>query len=316
MAELSELFAGASGAEDDGFLGLPMATDLDELEADVALLGAPIATPYRAMGTYAAGSPAAIRAGLDDWRGAGHHHDFDLGGPVLGDGAARVVDCGDLPGDAEDNEGNRRRITGAVRSILNAGAVPVVLGGDDSVPIPLFAAFEGGGPFTVVQIDAHIDWRDEVGGERYGLSSTMRRSSEMPWIERIVQVGARGLGSARPSDCDDARDWGAHIIDARAVHRNGIGPILELIPAGSQVLFTLDCDGLDPSIMPAVIGPAPGGLSYWQLLELLHGIASKAHLAAFDIVEFMPARDPHGLAALTAARILCNALGLLARAKQ
>ena len=66
------------------------------------------------------------------------------------------------------------------KSVLAAGAVPMVLGGDDSIPIPVLQAYADRGPVTVVQIDAHIDWRDEVKGERWGLSSTMRRASEMP----------------------------------------------------------------------------------------------------------------------------------------
>jgi agmatinase len=65
--------------------------------------------------------------------------------------------------------------------------------------------------------------------------------------------------------------------------------------------------------MPAVIGPAPGGLSYWQALKLLHGIAAKARIAAFDLVELVPERDVAGLGALTAARIIVNILGLVAR---
>jgi len=307
MAQLGNLFGDRGGAT---FLGLPRG-ELATLATDIALLGAPIATPYPALGTYAAGAPAAIRAGLGDYVGALGHHDFDLGGTVLE--GARAVDCGDLEGDAGDPPGNRARIEGAVRAILDAGAVPVVLGGDDSVPIPVFAAFSGRGPFTVLQIDAHIDWRDEVGGERMGLSSTMRRASEMPFVERIVQVGARALGSARPSDYADARAFGAAIFPAREVHARGIGAVLDRIPEGAEVLVTVDCDGLDPAVMPAVIGPAPGGLSYWQTLELMHGVAAKARIAGFDLVEFMPARDPHGLAALTAARLVANAIGLIAR---
>ena len=61
--------------------------------------------------------------------------------------------------------------------------------------------------------------------------------------------------------------------------------------------------------MPAVMAPAPGGILYWHVLELLHGLAKKARIVGFDLVEFMPARDPTGVAALTAARIVCNAIG-------
>ncbi len=313
MVRLGQLFGDIQDGETPSFLGFERCSDLNRLTADIAIIGASIATPYASLGTYAAASPHAIRIGAADFVSAVNHFDFDLGGPLLGDAGITAVDCGDLAGDAESPIQNRERITQAARTILDRGAIPIVLGGDDSVPIPVFQAFEGRGEFTILQVDAHIDWRDEVGGERYGLSSTMRRASEMSWIKRIVQVGARGIGSARPQDFDDARAWGAHIIPAQSLHADGVSSILKLIPDSSEVLVTIDCDGLDPAIMPAVIGPAPGGLSYWQVVTLLQGVAAKARIACFDIVEFMPERDPQGLAALTAARLVCNAIGLVAR---
>lgn len=311
-AGIGQMFG--SGEAAGTFLGFPACPEPGELEAEIAILGAPCASPYPSVGAYCAGAPAAIRAGIAGYAAVRDHHDFDLGGPLLGETGARVVDCGDLPYDEDDAPGNRERIRGAVATILARGARPVVLGGDDSIPIPVIQAFEGRGPLTVVQIDAHIDWRDEVQGERFGLSSTMRRASEMPWVERIVQVGARAMGSARSGDYRDALDWGALFVLARDFHARGPRAVLDLVPDGAEVLVTLDVDGLDPWIMPAVIGPAPGGLGYWDAVELLHGLAGKADIVGFDIVEFMPARDIQGLAALTAARIVCNVLGLMARA--
>ena len=85
--------------------------------------------------------------------------------------------------------------------------IPIVMGGDDSIPIPVLAAYHEHGPITILQLDAHIDWRDEVAGETQGLSSNMRRASEMNWVENIIQVGARGvdlvphqIGNARPGE--------------------------------------------------------------------------------------------------------------------
>jgi len=89
--------------------------------------------------------------------------------------------------------------------------------------------------------------------------------------------------------------------------------VLDEIEPGANVLLTVDCDGLDPGIMPAVIGPAPGGLLYWQAVGLMRGVAKKAIIASFDIVEFMPARDHQEHGALTAARLVANAIGLIAR---
>lgn len=294
------------------FLGLPSGTLADGARAAIAIFGAATATPYPAVGAYCADAPRAIRAGIANWAGARDHMDFDLGGRLLPAGVS-AVDCGDLDIDPNDAAGNRAKITAATKVLLQGGAVPVLLGGDDSVPIPLFQAFEGRGPFTVLQIDAHIDWRDEVQGIRLGLSSTMRRASEMPWIGRIIQVGMRGSGSARVGDFEDAQRACVTFITAREVATRGIQPALDAIPPGSDLLITLDCDGLDPSVIPGVIGPAPGGLGYWQVVELLHGAAQRARIAAFDLVEFVPQRDIQQLGALVAARLVGNAIGLIAR---
>ena len=77
--------------------------------------------------------------------------------------------------------------------------------------------------------------------------------------------------------------------------------------------MALDVDGLDPGVVPGVIGRAPGGLSYWQMVDLIHGVAARGRIAAFSLVEFMPERDVDGLGALAAARILANVVGALAR---
>jgi agmatinase len=295
------------------FVGLPACSDLAELSAEIALLGIPGATPYPSAGAYCAGAPDTIRATMAAYANTLTHYDFDLDGPLLGSHGARAVDCGNLPFSESDPAANRARIRDAVTTILDHGAVPVVLGGDDSVQIPLFEAFAGRGHYTVLQIDAHIDWRNEVAGERFGLSSTMRRAAEMDHVERIIQVGQRSVGSARPSDVADARDAAVTLVPAIAVHRDGIAPILDLVPADADVLIAFDCDGLDPAIMPAVIGAAPGGLTYWQTVSLLHGVAAKARLANFNLVEFMPARDVNGAGALVAGRIIANVIGLIAR---
>jgi agmatinase len=312
MTRRPDVGAMFGAAATETFLGLPRADDLAALEGGIAILGVPCATPYRSVGPYCAGAPRAIRAAIAGYAANLHHVDFDLGGPIF-PGPITAVDGGDLACTEADPAANRSAIREAVATVIARRAVPIVIGGDDSIPIPVFEAFQGRGPLTIVQIDAHIDWRDEVAGERFGLSSTMRRASEMPQIERIVQVGQRAIGSARPGDLADAKAWGAVLVPARAVHEHGIAAVLDAVPAGARVLLTLDCDGLDPTVMPGVIAPAPGGLTYWQAIGILHGIAAKARIAAFDLVEFVPERDVAGLGALTAARIIVNVLGLLAR---
>ena len=292
------------------FLGYP-ARAPGEVDADVAILGADTATPYASVGPYCAGAPRAIRAAIALYAANASHVDFDLDGPLLV-GATRAVDCGDVAVGA-DAAANRAAIRAAVDAILDAGAVPVLLGGDDSVPTPLIAALAERGPLAILQIDAHIDWRDEVQGERLGLSSTMRRASELAAVGPIVQVGQRAIGSARIADRDDALAAGVTLVSAREVHRDGLARAVEAIPAGSRVLIALDVDALDPSVLPAVIGQAPGGLTYWQVLELMAAVAAKATIVGMNCVELVPDRDVDGLSALTAARIVANVVGLVAR---
>ena len=312
MKDASDIGTMFGAGNVDTFLGLPACEDLHALNARTAILGAPCASPYKNVGAYCANGPRAIRAAIAGYAANIKHMDFDLDRPLFADGEVCAVDCGDLDYDQGDAPGNRQRIRESVAKILAAGAVPIVLGGDDSIPIPVFEAFAGHGELTVLQIDAHIDWRDEVQGERWGLSSTMRRASEMGHVKRLIQVGKRGIGSARPADYQAALDWGVEFFSARDVHRDGIARVLDSVPVKSNVIVSVDCDGLDPSIIPGVIGRAPGGLDYWQTLEIIHGVSEKANLVGFDIVEFMPERDVDGLGALVVARIVANVIGLSA----
>ncbi|MEY8841082.1 arginase family protein, partial [Cribrihabitans sp. XS_ASV171] len=107
--------------------------------------------------------------------------------------------------------------------------------------------------------------------------------------------------------------WGAHLIPARQLARDGVQAAVDLIPDGARVAICFDCDALDPAIMPAVIAPTAGGLSYDAALDLIAGVAAKARIAAVDMVEFMPARDRDGIGARTAAQLLTSILGLIGR---
>ncbi|MGE0205655.1 MAG: arginase family protein [Hyphomicrobiaceae bacterium] len=299
------------------FLGLP-ATSLDAVTAgDIVVLGVDDATPYEAgKRSHAAGGAGAIREAsrrYGDWHG---HHDFDTGRPMLEPAGRRLLDAGDIATDPTTPAANRQAIEAAVSGILGAGATPIVLGGDDSVPIPVFAAYREHGPIWIVQIDAHIDWRDERYGERLGWSSPMRRASEMPWVAGMVQIGARGVGSARREEVEAARAWGAHLVTAREVHEGGMVRALAAVPAGASVVCTLDCDGLDPSVMPGVVALAPGGLSHWHIVDLFAHLATRTRLVGFDLVELAAERDPSGLTSLAAVRFITLAIAAMARSEQ
>jgi len=239
--------------------------------------------------------------------------DFDLGGPLFDGNPICCIDIGNVETHLDDGAGNRARIEGQTREILAAAAVPVLLGGDDSVPIPFLAAFADHGPVWVLQIDAHLDWRDEVDGERYGYSSPMRRISEMSHVAGLVQVGLRAVGSAGRQELDAARRYGSHFVTARDIHAHGADAALQHIPKDARCVITLDCDGLDPAIMPGVAARTPGGLTYTQVIDLISGLGRRAKIAGFDLVEFYPPADIDNLTALTASRLLVNAIGTIVR---
>jgi len=299
------------GTPSGGFFDLPVAPVGDTANADIVVFGAPAATPYASVGNYCADAPGAIRAAFG-WPGVLGHHDFDIDGCLLPAGVS-AVDWGNLDYSETDFSANRERISNSIVSVLDAGAVPLVLGGDDSVPIPVLQAYREHGPLTILQFDAHIDWRDEVGGETLGLSSNMRRASEMGWVENIIQVGARGIGSARPQDRRDALDWGVKFFPMREIAAHGLEPVINSIPRSGRLYVALDIDAMDPAVVPAVIGPAPGGFSYWQLLQVLEAAAQRMNIVGFNLVELMPGADIGGRGALVAARIVAMMLGLVAR---
>ena len=299
-------------------LGLPGADPaaLQPDTADVVILGIPFGVPYPTPGLTAgcADAPASIRARSQRLARFVGNYDFDLGGPMVPAGAQlRVVDGGDVPGSPDDGAGNARRAEAAVRAILAAGGVPILLGGDDSIPVPVLRAFDAAGPLTVVQVDAHLDFRDEVAGVRDGYSSPMRRASEMEHVQQIVQVGLRGVGSAREGDVADARAAGNLLVTARELGERGVAWLLDEVPRDASAFLSFDLDGLDPSIMPGVSGASPGGLGYWQAAELVQGLGRERRLAGAAFTELVPALDPAGLSALTVVRLITQLLGSLVR---
>ena len=282
--------------------------------ARAVIFGASYGSTYPGKDSHGyAGAADAIRAASQEDAPLIEHWDFDLGGPLFDGRGPSCIDIGNVPTSMDDNAGNRARIEAQTRAILDAGAVPLLIGGDDSVPIPFIGGFADHGPIWILQIDAHIDWRDELYGERHGYSSAMRRASEMAHVAGMVQVGLRSVGSARRSEVEAALRYGSRFVTAREIHARGVSAALRHIPKDARVLVTLDCDGLDPAVMPGVAARTPGGLSYTQVIDLIAGLAGHADIAGFDLVEFYPPADPEGLTALTASRILVNVIGAIVR---
>lgn len=154
----------------------------------------------------------------------------------------------------------------AARTIIEAGAMLISLGGDHGVPIPVFRALSSlpdlSEPITLVHVDAHLDWRDDVNGVSEGWSSPIRRASEMDHIGDIYQIGLRSAGSARPEEVEAALNYGSSLITDIELQDIGMAAFVGRIPDGGAYYITIDADGMDSTITLAVAGPAPGGVTY------------------------------------------------------
>jgi agmatinase len=304
----------------ESFVGLPVCTQLNDLEADIAIIGIHYVSPYPqklpAAQTAAETAPDAIRRKSLHFADHLDHFDFDFNDVLLAGRQIRMVDCGDVDRQLEHAEQNPEHITSAIRTILSSGAVPIVLGTDEGGFIQVARAYNEFKTLCVVHIDAHIDWRDERHGVREGYSSVMRRTSEMPWVNALAQVGLRGIGSARQREVDDARLFGSVFIRAREIHRDGVDACLEKIPAADRYLITIDADAFDLAIAPGVLFPTPGGLTFDETADLVRGIARKGSVAGINLFEVRPQLDVNDLTALNAAQLIINFIGTLAHSGQ
>ena len=301
------------------FLNFPFVDQLDDFEADIAILGVPFGMPYtpNAMANDQSRAPNAIRQFTNkaDIFYTLNHYDADLRGPLLDNKDIKVVDCGNVTADMYDHRQHYIRAEQAARKIFDQNTTLITLGGDHGIPIPILRALETfGSNITLIQIDAHLDWRDEINGETEGYSSPIRRASEMPWIDKIIQIGIRGVGSARTAEVDDALAYGATIIDAYEMHEMGIDAVVDLIPDGGPYYLTIDADGLDPTIMPAVMAQTPGGLTWIQIRKLIHRLVNKGRVLGMDIVEIAPQHDVGNTTMIHAERLICNFIGACVRA--
>ena len=171
-----------------------LVTDWSKINADVAVLGAPFdfGTQWRAGARF---GPRGIREAstLFSFGHAGaYDHEDDI--TYLTENV-KIVDIGDADIIHTDTLTSHKNIELGVRSILAAGALPVVLGGDHSVNIPCLNAFSDYGPIHILQIDAHLDFVDERHGVKYGHGNPMRRAAEKSYVTGLTQVGIRNVSS-------------------------------------------------------------------------------------------------------------------------
>ncbi len=293
----------------------PTCEDWDAIDADVAVLGAPFdfGTQYRSGTRF---GPRSVREAstLFSFGHAGaYDHEDDA--TYLGE-TVRMVDMGDADIVHTDTEKGHANIELGVRKALAAGALPVVLGGDHSVNIPCIRAFDDQEPFHLVQIDAHLDFVDERHGVRHGHGNPMRRAAEKDYVTGLSQIGIRNVSSTAKEGYVDARAMGSDIVSVRQFRKLGVEGMLDRIPKGVRYYVTIDIDGFDPSIAPGTGTPSHGGFLYYEVLELLQGLAKRGEVIGMDLVEVAPDYDSSGSTSFLAAQVLLNFIGFIFHERQ
>lgn len=201
-------------------------------------------------------------------------------------------------------QGQVARIRGVAASLLEQGKFILGLGGEHTVSLGLIQALvDREQEFSVLQVDAHLDLRNQYEGTAFSHASVMRRVSELGL--KIVCCGARAFDR---QEWEFAREYGVDVFLGRE-----IGTSREFIPRAvaalkSPVYVTIDLDGLDPQCCPSTGTPEPGGMEYYQLLALLRAVSAKHRVIGCDVVELAPDGVNHH-SELMAARIAYKMLG-------
>ena len=287
-----------------------LVTDWSQINADVAVLGAPFdfGTQWRAGARF---GPRGIRdaSTLFSFGHSGaYDHEDDV--TYLTEDV-KIVDIGDADIIHTDTIKSHKNIEKGVRSILKAGALPVVLGGDHSVNIPCVNAFSNSGPIHILQIDAHLDFVDKRHGVKYGHGNPMRRAAEKNYVTGLTQVGIRNVSSTSKEGYEDAKAMNSDILSVRQTRRIGPKNLVGRIPKDSNVYVTIDIDAFCPSIAPGTGTPSHGGFLYYEVLEILQHLSKQNKVVGIDLVEVAPDYDHSGSTTILAAQILLNFLGFI-----
>ena len=287
-----------------------LVTDWSQINADVAVLGAPFdfGTQWRAGARF---GPRGIRdaSTLFSFGHSGaYDHEDDV--TYLTEDV-KIVDIGDADIIHTETIKSHKNIEKGVRSILKAGALPVVLGGDHSVNIPCVNAFSNSGPIHILQIDAHLDFVDERHGVKYGHGNPMRRAAEKNYVTGLTQVGIRNVSSTSKEGYEDAKAMNSDILSVRQTRKIGPKNLVGRIPKDSNVYVTIDIDAFCPSIAPGTGTPSHGGFLYYEVLEILQHLSKQNKVVGIDLVEVAPDYDHSGSTTILAAQILLNFLGFI-----
>ena len=291
--------------------------NLDELEADIAIIGAPCDIAIQGKPGTRLG-PRGIRLGSTRFSyKSGGSYDPERDIFYLDADIWKVSDCGDIDYIPGDLSGTFMNIEAAVRKITEKNALPVILGGDHSITFPVVKGLDKIGDFDVIQIDSHLDWTDNIGGQYYSNGSPMRNIAKIPYVKNILHLGIRGIGSSGRSDFEEARENGDVIYSPKQVRKIGIEKIIADFKSDRNVFVTFDIDSMDYSIEAGTGSPMFGGFYYDEMNEMLECIANECNVIGFDFVEVAPPYDDSGsTTCYLAARLISDFLGFITKNKE
>ena len=228
-----------------------------------------------------------------------------------------VADVGDIDAPPVGIEPCYEAVERGIGRIADAGATPLVVGGDHSISLPVLRALaRKHGPVGLVQFDAHIDTWDEYFGGKYFHGTPFRRAIDERLVDprRFVQVGIRGPMYGE-DDFDFHREHGITVIDIEQVRDLGAAAVAERVRtiATGPVYMTFDIDSVDPAFAPGTGTPEVGGLTSHEAQRLVRGLGGLS-LVGGDIVEVAPTFDgPGQITALLAANLMFEFVCVLAR---
>jgi len=262
---------------------------------DIAILGVPYDEKSSYLRGPAKGPPAIREASTEEELNAWTELGVDLKKQVS------MADLGDMNVEGSFSD-VCSRIESRVSLLLEEDAVPIVLGGDHSISLPVVRAFSRKhNPLDILHFDAHPDLYEELYGDRYSHACPFARILEEGLAANLVQVGVRSItGEHR----DKAAEYGVRMIEMKDMQEN-MGLVFE-----NPLYISFDMDALDPAFAPGVSHREPGGLSTRQVINMLHAL--KADIAGMDLVEVNPVRDVSGITASAAAKIILEVCGKIA----
>ena len=229
------------------------------------------------------------------------------------DGKSTPCELGIYTREAVDCEGEEsaviERIAAATREVVSIGKMPVAIGGEHTVTGGIIKGLLDAGitDFGVVQIDAHADLRDAYEGNPLSHASVMKRIVDLGIP--LYQLGVRAY-------CEEEKEarekYGVHFQDADQLVPDNITDITLPEDFPKKVFFTLDIDGMDPSVFPSTGTPVPGGLGWYQTLGLFESVARQREIIGFDLMEFAPIPGFHAYE-FAAAQLLYKMMGIVQR---